>query len=99
MRSGGCEESPPRDPRHDSGSGPARFRRHSAAACGAGRPAHARGLTRLEDGEPSRLPPQTFDRHAFLAAAATTQDAYAAVVEEAWERRLAVEATLSAGRR
>jgi hypothetical protein len=53
----------------------------------------------LSTTEQGLLPPQKLDRHAFLAAAATTQDAYAPVVEEARERRLAVEATLSAGRR
>jgi len=53
----------------------------------------------LSTTEQGLLLPQKLDRHAFLAAAATTQDAYAPVAEEARERRLAVEATLSAGRR
>jgi hypothetical protein len=51
----------------------------------------------LSTTEQGLLPPSKFDRHAYLAAAATTQDAYAPVVEEARERRLAVEARLSAG--
>jgi hypothetical protein len=44
------------------------------------------------------LPPPKFDRQAFLAAAATTQDVYAPVVAEARERRLALEAGLGARR-
>jgi hypothetical protein len=50
----------------------------------------------LSTTEQGLLPPPKFDRHAFLAAAAATQDAYAPVVEEARERRVAVEARLKA---